>query len=254
MITITLANQKGGVGKTTSAAAFGAILAADGRRVLLLDLDPQSSLTQSLGIDAPGASMAEVMGGSTRGTLALSDTIQNIKSGLDLAPSDIALAAAELGLTQRIGRESILKQALQGVASRYSVCLVDCPPSLNILTINALAAADGVIIPTLPAAADLRGVALFLDTLENMRDAGLNDRLQIIGALVTQYDGRTIAHGEALDQLRGAGLDIIGVISRSVRVQESAATSETLIDYDPNGKPTAAYREAAERLIQWLKE
>lgn len=249
MITISLANQKGGVGKTTSAATIGAILAADGLRVLLLDLDPQSSLTQSLGINAPGASMSEVIGGSAR----LTDIIQPIKDGLHLAPSDIALAAVELGLVARIGRESVVKNILQGVDASYDVCLIDCPPSLGILATNALTAADGVIIPTLPAAADLRGVALFLDTLETIKDAGLNDRLQIIGALVTQYDGRTIAHGEALDMLRGAGLDIIGVIPRGVKVQESAGNNQNLLDYDPKGKPTAAYIDATKGIKTWLK-
>ena len=254
MITISLANQKGGVGKTTSAATFGAILAADGQRVLLVDLDPQGSLTQSLGIDAQGASVAEVLGGSARGSLTLSDIIQPIKERLDLAPSDIALAAAELGLTQRIGRESVLKQALQSVGASYDVCLVDSPPSLGILTTNALAASVGVIIPTLPAAADLRGVRMFLDTIETVKSAGLNNALDIIGVLVVQFDGRTLAHNDALETIRGAGLDVIGIIPRGVRVQESAATSETLLDYDPQGKPTAAYLEAAERLKQWLNE
>jgi chromosome partitioning protein len=254
MITISLANQKGGVGKTTSAATFGAILAADGLRVLLVDLDPQASLSQSLGIDAQGASMAEVLGGSARGTLHLGDVIQTLPSGFDLAPSDIALAAGELGLVQRIGRENVLKQALGTQSANYDVCLIDCPPSLGILTINALTAADGVIVPTLPAAADLRGVRLFLDTLQTMQDAGLNNALELLGVLVVQFDGRTLAHNEALEVLKGAGLDVIGVIPRGVRVQESGATSETLLDYDPKGKPTAAYLEAAERLKKWLKE
>ena len=254
MITISLANQKGGVGKTTSAATFGAILAAAGYKVLIVDLDPQSSLTQSLGIDAAGASLAEVLGGSDRGSLTLSEIIKPIKERLDLAPSDIALAAAELGLVQRIGRENVLKNALQALGASYDLCLIDCPPSLGILTINGLAAADGVIIPTLPAAADLRGVRMFLDTLETMQDAGLNKALEIIGVLVVQFDGRTIAHGEALDMLQGAGLDIIGIIPRGIKVQESAATADTLLDYDPKGKPTAAYIEAAERVKQWLNE
>ena len=254
MITISLANQKGGVGKTTSAATFGAILATGGLKVLIVDLDPQSSLTQSLGIDAQGASMAEVLGGSTRGSLALSEIIRPIKSGLDLAPSDIALAAGELGLVQRIGRENVLRQALNKLGASYDLCLIDCPPSLGILTINALTASDGVIIPTLPAVADLRSVRLFLDTLETMQDAGLNNALDVIGVLVVQFDGRTLAHNQALDTLKGAGLGVIGIIPRGVRVQESAATSDTLLDYDPKGKPTAAYLEAAKGIIKWLKE
>jgi chromosome partitioning protein len=249
MITIIFGNQKGGTGKTTSTITVGAILEADGRRVLLVDLDPQSSLTQGLGIDGTGASMAEVIGGSAK----LADIIQPIQSGLDLAPSDIALAGAELALVPKIGRENVLKRTLQSVGASYDVCLVDAPPSLGILTTNALTAANGgVIICTLPAVADLRGVRLFLDTIETVKDAGLNDGLQVIGALVTQYDARTIAHGEALDMLRGAGLDIVGIIPRGIKVQESAANTEILINYDPNGKPTAAYFEAAEEIKKWL--
>ena len=254
MITIALANQKGGVGKTTSAATIGAILAADGLRVLLLDLDPQASLTQSLGIDAPGASMADVMRASARDRLPLSDIIQTIKGGLHLAPSDIELAAAELELVQRFGRENILKAALQSVAASYDICVIDSPPSLGLLTVNALTAADGVIIPTLPAAADLRGVRLFLSLYNDIKTEGLNEALEVIGVIVSQFDGRTLAHGEALEVLKNAGLNVLGIIPRGVRVQESAATSDTLIDYDPKGKPTAAYFEAAERLKTWLNE
>jgi len=217
-------------------------------------LDPQASITQGLGIEAEGAGIAEVLGGSKRGTLQLADIIQPIKENLDLAPSDIRLASSELGLVQRIGRESVLQRSLEKLGDPYEIIILDCPPSLGILTINALTASDGVVIPTLPAAADLRGLRLFLDTLETMQDAGLNNSLDLLGVLVVQFDGRTVAHKQALDVLQSGGLDLLGVIPRGVKVQESDATSMTLLDYDPNGKPTAAYLEATERINQWLKE
>ena len=253
MITLAIANQKGGTGKTTTAATLGAILATENRRVLLVDLDPQSSLTQGLGIDAAGASLAEVIGGAVRGHMAMSEIIRPISSGLDLAPSDLALAAAELGLSQRIGRESVLTKAL-ALLTGYDLAIIDCPPSLGLLTLNGLTASAGVIVPSLPSAADLRGVRLFLGTLETMQAEGLNPDLQLLGVILTQFDGRTLAHNQALDVLRAGGLQVIGIIPRGVKVQEAGAAMQTLIDYDPQGKPTAAYYQAAESVMKWLNK
>jgi len=253
MMILAISNQKGGTGKTTTAAALGSILAAEGRTVLLIDLDPQASLTQGLGVEAAGRSMAEVMGGALRGPLGLAEIVQPLRDGLDLAPSDIALSSCELGLTQRLGRENVLKGALARLGAAYELVLIDCPPSLGILTLNALMSARGVIVPSLPSAADLRGVRMFLETLANMQADGLNPDLVLIGVLLTQFDGRTIAHNQALEALRLQRLPLLGAIPRSVKAQEAGAALQSVIDYDPKSKPSEGYYQAAESVKKWLK-
>lgn len=249
---IAIANQKGGVGKTTTAAALGSMQAAAGRRVLLVDLDPQGSLTQSMGIDPGGHSLADILGGVETGKMQLAEVIQPITDRLAIIPSDIDLSGSELGLTQRLGRESVLKRELAKLTG-YDLVIIDCPPSLGLLTLNGLTAADGEIIPTLPAASDLRGVRLFLDTINRIKTDGLNPDLELIGVLVVQFDRRLISHNQAVDVLKAAGLPIMATIPRGVRVQESAAANQSIIDYDPKGKPTQAYKEFNRKVNKWLK-
>lgn len=242
---LCIANQKGGTGKTTSTATIGAGLAAAGRRVLLVDLDPQSSLTQSFGINAPGASMAEVIG--ERGH---AQTIcKPIGERLDLAPSDIALAGVELQLVGRIGRELAIKQSLAGLT--YDIVIIDCPPALSLLTVGALVASQAVIIPTLPAAADLRGVRMFLGTIEQARE--LNPDLQLLGLVVVQYDERLTAHRDALETIKSAGLPVLATIPRSVRVQEAGAALQPITIYSPGSRPAEAYNHLTKRIDKWLK-
>lgn len=253
MNSIAVTNQKGGVGKTTTTAALGAILAEQGWNVLLVDLDPQASLTQMLGMEANGKCVAEVLGGASEGTLALKDIIQPIRDGLSLAPSHLRLSASELGLVQRWGRETLLKSALDSLTG-YDVVLIDCPPSIGMLTANGVVAAQSVIIPSLPSEADLWGVNLFLNTLERLKSERLNPDIDLLGILVVQFDGRTKEHNRILEVLDCEEHPVLGVIPRSVKAQEAVAAKKPVTEYAPNSKPSLAYFEAAEKVTTWLNQ
>jgi chromosome partitioning protein len=242
MRTIAISNHKGGVGKTATAHALGVILAELGARVLLVDADPQSSLTAAAGIHAEGHSLAEVLAGE----LATGKAIQHLGERLDLLPADIALANSELGLISRMNRENI-KRALAGLD--YDFILIDCPPSLSLLTVNALTAADSVLIPTQPQAADLRGLALFLQSLTRIK-AELNPGLEVLGILLTFYDTRLNHHAEALAAMQSAGLPVLHTtIGRSVKVAEAMGTGQSVITYEPGNKQSEAYRELVRELF-----
>lgn len=246
MQTIAIANQKGGIGKTTTTWTLGAALAERGRRVLLVDLDPQASLTMAAGVDSEGESLAEVLGAANAGTADLRDIVRPLGDGLFLAPSDIALSRSELGLVSRMGRENVVKRALSDVTSDY--ILIDCPPSLGILTINGLVAADSVLIPTAPEYLALRGLALMFETLRQVRGE-LNPTLDVLGILITFFDTRLLHAQEVLDAMDAQGLPVLPMmIRRTVRLAESAVAHETLLRYDPSNPSVEAYRQLAERI------
>lgn len=247
---IAISNQKGGTGKTATAHNLGAALAAAGLRILLIDSDPQASLTRACGVDdSSGGSLAEVLGGSSPGKLTLPQVIRKVGPGLDLVPADIALATAELGLTSRLGRESILKRAL-GSLSGYDLALIDCGPSLGLLTVGALCAADAVLIPTQPQAQDLRGLSLFLDTIKEIK-AELNPGLELLGVIVTFYDSRLTHHKQALETIKRADLPILATLGRSVKVAEAAGAGQPVLDYDPANPQSENYKQLAEYIKQW---
>ena len=244
---LAIGNHKGGTGKTTTAANLAAVLSRR-HKVLLIDLDPQASLTTSLGLgDCSGNSLAEVLGG----VRLLRDVLVTTSGGIDVAPADIALSAVELGLAARMGRENILKRHLERLVG-YDLAVIDCPPTLGLLTVNGLTAAHGVIAPTLPQAADLRGLALFLESLNTIR-AELNPALVFIGVVVTQYDGRLNHHREAVEMLKGARLNILQpMIGRSVKAAEAAGLGQALVDYEPTNPRAAEYLQLAEEVERWL--
>jgi chromosome partitioning protein len=243
-----LAQQKGGVGKTTTAINLGAALKERGRRVLLIDLDPQGALSAGLGLDplALDRTIYDVLR-SSRSDLA--GVIRQTDSGCDLAPANIDLAAAEIELVSEPGREQILKGKLEGTAAEYDYVLIDCPPSLSLLTLNALTAARGVIIPVQTQYFALRGMDLLFGTVEKVQ-ARLNQKLKITGILPTMFDARTTHGREVLEELRetyGAQL-FEAVIPLTVKLADSVMAGKSIISFHQQSPAAAAYRALAEEV------
>jgi len=247
---IAMCNQKGGVGKTTTTINLGAALVELGRRVLLIDFDPQGSLSVGLGVNSHNleASVYDVL--MRRGTDAASVIVPTKVPGLDLLPANIDLSAAEVQLVSEVAREHTLSRAIAPLKPLYDTILIDCAPSLGLLTVNALTCADGVLIPLESEFFALRGVAMLTDTIAKVRER-LNHRLQLIGILGTMYDPRTLHNREVLDRVREAFGDTVFTtkIRRTVKFPETTVAGEPITTYAPSSPGAEQYRNLAKEVL-----
>ncbi len=247
---IAMCNQKGGVGKTTSTINLGASLAEYGRRVLLVDLDPQGALSAGLGV--PHYDLENTVHNLlVEPRVSIDDVLISTRvPGMDLVPSNIDLSAAEIQLVNEVGREQSLARALYPVLDRYDYVLIDCQPSLGLLTVNGLACSDGVIIPTECEYFSLRGLALLTDTVEKVHDR-LNPKLSISGILITRYDPRTVNSREVMARVveRFGDLVFDTVITRTVRFPETSVAGEPITSWAPKSAGAEAYRALAREVI-----
>ena len=248
---IAMANQKGGVGKTTTTINLGAALAETGERVLLIDMDPQGSLGVGLGIE-PHSREATVYNLLMQDKTTLDDALVDTRiEGLHLLPANIDLAAAELLLVQEVAREQALERVVDRLRYRYDHVLIDCPPSLGLLTINGLTAADGVVIPLECEYFALRGMSLLMQTLERVRDR-LNPQLELEGIVATMYDSRTLHAREVLERVRDAFGDAVfdTTINKTIRFAEAPVAGESILSYATRSRGAVAYRELAQEVLQ----
>ncbi|MGC5617294.1 ParA family protein [Georgenia sp. Z1491] len=247
---IAMCNQKGGVGKTTTTINLGAALAEYGRRVLIVDFDPQGAASAGLGINANEIERTVYQLIMERRPDVRSAILTSPVANLDVLPANIDLSAAEVQLVGEVAREQALARVLAPVLDDYDVIIIDCQPSLGLLTVNALTAAHGVLIPLEAEFFALRGVALLVETIEKVTDR-LNPRLRIDGILATMVDLRTLHSREVLDRVREAFGDKVfrTVISRTVKFPDASVAAEPITSYAPTHPGADAYRRLARELV-----
>jgi chromosome partitioning protein len=252
--TISIANQKGGVGKTTTVVNLGVALAQMNKKTLVLDLDPQGALSVGLGVDGFGLEET-IYTAMMEPELSINRIIYPIQAYLDLIPSNIDLASAEMELIAEIRREYILRRVLEPLQPWYDFILVDCPPSLGLLTVNALCASQEVLVPMQCEYFAMRGIRLLLDTIERI-NARLNPDLALGGILATMYSTGTVHAREVLDEIRAVFGDKVFdvVIYKSIRFAEASVASQAIVEYAGKHKGAKAYRQLAKEIVAQAAE
>jgi len=247
--TISIANQKGGVGKTTTVVNLGVALARMKQKTLAVDMDPQGALSVGLGVDGYGLEQT-IYNALMEPEFRISDIIIPVQAYLDLIPSNIDLASAEMELIAEIRREFILRRVLEPLLQWYDFVLIDCPPSLGLLTINALCTSGEILIPMQCEFFAMRGIRLLLETIKKI-NARLNPGLELIGILPTLYSTGTIHAREVLEEIRSVFGDTVfkEVIYKSIRFAEASVASQAIVQYASKHKGAVAYKKVAEELI-----
>ena len=254
---LAVVNQKGGTGKTTTCENLGVGLAQEGKKVLLVDVDPQGSLTISLGYPRPDdldSTLSELMAKVIQETpLSPGGGILHHEEGVDLIPANISLSGIEVSLVNAMSRETILKQLMEPLKRQYDFILLDCMPSLGMLTVNALAAADNVLIPVQAQYLSAKGLEQLLQTVNKVRRQ-INPKLRIEGILLTMVDGRTNYAKDISNLIRetyGSKIKVFGTdIPHSVRAAEISAEGKSIFRHDPKGKVASAYRTLTKEVVQ----
>lgn len=246
---IAIVNQKGGVGKSTTAVNLGAGLAEKNNKVLIIDIDPQGNASSGLGIEKSKVEYT-VYDLLIESEPALKAVLKTDNDNLDIIPANIELAGAEIELVSIMSRESRLKKSLVKITDKYDYIIIDCPPSLGLLTLNALTAADSVMVPIQCEYYALEGLGQLMNTIELVRK-NLNSDLRIEGVLMTMYDARTNLSEQVIDEVKEYFSDLVfeSIIPRNVRLSEAPSFGKPILDYSSNSKGAKAYRQLAEEVI-----